>query len=87
MAIAEKERDLILELTQEGKTIEKQRDDFWEGRPKKFDKKLLDTAMQLLESNSCNEVEAKLGISVATLARKRRKRKAKLINDYANNLD
>ncbi|WP_342530785.1 recombinase family protein [Lysinibacillus sp. FSL R5-0849] len=82
LAVAEMERNLIIERTQEGKAIAKQREDFREGRPKKFDKKRLDTAMQLLESNSYKEVEAKTGISVATLARERRKRKAnEMIND------
>lgn len=82
LAVAEMERNLIIERTQEGKAIAKQRADFREGRPKKFDKKHLDNAMKLLESNSYKEVEATTGISVATLARERRKRKEnKLIND------
>ncbi|MGA3674088.1 recombinase family protein [Lysinibacillus agricola] len=82
LAVAEMERNLIIERTQEGKAIAKQREDFREGRPKKFDKKRLDTAMQLLESNSYKEVEAKTGISVATLAREKRKRKEQtIIND------
>lgn len=81
LAVAEMERNLIIERTQEGKAIAKQRDDFREGRPKKFDKKRLDTAMQLLESNSYKEVEAKTGISVATLARERRKRKEQTIKN------
>ncbi|KPN89563.1 recombinase family protein [Lysinibacillus sp. ZYM-1] len=82
LAVAEMERNLIIERTQEGKAIAKQCEDFREGRPKKFDKKHLDNAMQLLKSNSYKEVEAKTGISVATLARERRKRKAnELIND------
>ncbi len=82
LAVAEMERNLIIERTQEGKAIAKQRDDFREGRPKKFDKKHLDNAMHLLESYSYKEVEARTGISVATLARERRKRKAnELIND------
>lgn len=70
------ERNLIIELTQEGKAIAKQRDDFREGRPKKFTKKKLDRAMELLESNSYKEVAAITEISVASLARERRKRKA-----------
>ncbi|MFT9817790.1 recombinase family protein [Lysinibacillus sp. NPDC056185] len=81
LAVAEMERNLIIERTQEGKAIAKQRDDFREGRPKKFDKKRLDTAMQLLESNSYKEVEAKTGISVATLAREKRKRKEQTIKN------
>lgn len=81
LAVAEMERNLIIERTQEGKAIAKQREDFREGRPKKFDKKRLDTAMQLLESNSYKEVEAKTGISVATLAREKRKRKEQTIKN------
>jgi len=82
LAVAEMERNLIIERTQEGKAIAKQREGFTEGRPKKFDKKHLDNAMKLLESNSYKEVESMTGISVATLARERRKRKAnELIND------
>ncbi len=79
LAVAEMERNLIIERTQEGKAIAKQRDDFREGRPKKFDKKHLDNAMKLLESNSYKEVESMTGISVATLAREKRKRKEQAI--------
>lgn len=35
-AFAEFERDMIVERTQEGKVIAKLRDDYQEGRPKKF---------------------------------------------------
>lgn len=79
LAVAEMERNLIIERTQEGKAIAKQRDDFKEGRPKKYTKKQLDHAMQQLETNSYKEVEALTGISVATLAREKRKRKANAI--------
>ncbi|AWE07885.1 resolvase [Lysinibacillus sp. 2017] len=81
LAVAEMERNLIIERTQEGKAIAKQRDDFREGRPKKYDKKRLDTAMQLLDDNSYKAVEAMTGISVATLAREKRKRKDKAITN------
>ena len=81
LAVAEMERNLIIERTQEGKAIAKQREDFREGRPKKFDKKHLDNAMLLLESNSYKEVEARTGISVATLAREKRKRKEQTIKN------
>ncbi len=67
--------------TQEGKAIAKKRDDFREGRPKKYDKKRLDTAMQLLENNSYKAVEVMTGISVATLAREKRKRKDNAITN------
>lgn len=82
LAVAEMERNLIIERTQEGKAIAKQRADFKEGRPKKYTKKQLDHALKLLETNSYKEVEALTNISVATLARERRKRKeTEMIND------
>ncbi|MDC6267724.1 MULTISPECIES: recombinase family protein [Lysinibacillus] len=82
LAVAEMERNLIIERTQEGKAIAKQRADFKEGRPKKFTKKQLDHALKLLDTNSYKEVEALTNISVATLARERRKRKeSEMIND------
>lgn len=82
LAVAEMERNLIIERTQEGKAIAKQRADFREGRPKKYTKKQLDHALKLLESNSYKEVEALTNISIATLAREVRKRKeSKMIND------
>lgn len=82
LAVAEMERNLIIERTQEGKAIAKQREGFTEGRPKKYTKKQLDNAMEMLKAHSYKEVEAITMISVATLARERRKRKEnKLIND------
>lgn len=82
LAVAEMERNLIIERTQEGKAIAKQRADFKEGRPKKYTKKQLDHALKLLETNSYKEVEALTNISVATLAREVRKRKElELLND------
>lgn len=68
-AFAEFERDMIVERTQEGKAVAKQRDDFREGRPKKYSKKQLDHALKLLEYNSYKEVEALTGISKSTLIR------------------
>lgn len=82
LAVAEMERNLIIERTQEGKAVAKQRKDFREGRPKKFTKKQLDHALSLLETNSYKEVEALTTISIATLAREKRKRKEKeIINE------
>lgn len=74
-AFAEFERDMIVERTQEGKAIAKQRDDFREGRPKKFQRKQIEIALSLLESHSYKEVEGKTGISKSTLIRARRKLK------------
>ncbi|MBT2722857.1 recombinase family protein [Bacillus sp. ISL-46] len=73
---AEFERDMIVERTQEGKAIAKQRDDFREGRPKKFEMKHIDHALKLLETHSYKEVEAMTGISKSTLIRAKKKLKA-----------
>ncbi|UDM75569.1 recombinase family protein [Vagococcus fluvialis] len=72
-AFADFERDLIVERTQEGKEIAKQRPGFKEGRPKKYSKQQIDLAMQLLESNSYTQVEKMTGISKSTLTRYKRK--------------
>jgi len=72
-AFADFERDLIVERTQEGKEITKQRPGFKEGRPKKFSKQQLALAMQLLETHSYTEVEKMTGISKSTLTRHKRK--------------
>lgn len=73
-AFADCERDLIVERTQEGKEIAKQRPGFKEGRPKKFSTQQLALAMQLLESHSYSEVEKMTGISKSTLTRNKRKK-------------
>lgn len=73
-AFAEFERDMIVERTQEGKAIAKLREDFREGRPKKFSKNQIEHALQLLESNSYKQVENMTGISKSTLIRAKRKK-------------
>lgn len=73
LAVAEMERNLIVERTQEGKAIAKQREDFVEGRPNKFSKKQIAHALELLNDHSYKEVEAKTGISISTLTRAKRK--------------
>ena len=72
LAFAQFERDMIVERTQEGKRIAKQRDGFEEGRPR-ISKKKTDYAMELLDNGmSYKEVSEKLGISKSTLVRRRR---------------
>ncbi|MFC4697788.1 recombinase family protein [Enterococcus aquimarinus] len=73
-AFADFERDLIVERTQEGKELAKQKPDFREGRPKKFSQQQINLAMQLLEKYSYKEVEKMTGISKSTLSRNKRKR-------------
>lgn len=74
LAVAEMERNLIIERTQEGKAIAKQREDFREGRPKKFGKKHVEEALKMLERHSYKEVEERTGISKSTLIRAKRKK-------------
>lgn len=75
-AFAEFERDMIIERTQEGKSIARTREDFREGRPKLYTPERLNHAMELLENHSYKEVERITGISKSTLIREKRKRRA-----------
>jgi DNA invertase Pin-like site-specific DNA recombinase len=70
---AEFERDMIVERTQEGKAIAKQKEGFKEGRPNKFSKKQIEHALKLLESHSYKQVEEITGISKSTLIRHKKK--------------
>lgn len=74
-AFAEFERDMIVERTQEGKAIAKRNPDFREGRPKKYNRKQIEHALELLESHSYTQVEEITGISKSTLIRAKRKLK------------
>lgn len=71
-AFAEFERDMIVERTQEGKAIAKQKPDYKEGRPKRYGKKQIEHALELLESHSYTQVEQITGISKSTLIRAKR---------------
>lgn len=68
-AFAEFERDLIVERTQEGRAIARRQPNFKEGRPKKFSRKQIDHALDLLQDHSYSQVTELTGISKATLAR------------------
>ena len=73
-AFAEFERDMIVERTMEGKAIAKQNPDFREGRPKKYSRKKIEHALELLDNNSYKQVEDLTGISKSTLIRAKKKR-------------
>jgi len=77
LAVAEMERNMIVQRTQEGKAIARQRADFREGRPPKFGKTQKDHALKLLETNSYSEVERLTGISKSTMIRYKSELKAK----------
>lgn len=72
-AFAEFERDMIVERTQEGRAIARRQPDFREGRPKKYSKKQLEHALELLHDHSYSQVVQLTGISKATLARAKAK--------------
>lgn len=81
LAVAEMERNTIIERTQNGKAIAKTKPGFKEGRPQKYTQKQLDNALAMLSINggdmSYNEVAEILGISKSTLIRENNKRKYK----------
>lgn len=79
LAFSEFERSQIIERTQNGKSIAKQKADFREGRPKKFTPKQLTNALDMLAINggkySYNEVSEITNISKSTLIRENNKMK------------
>ena len=75
LCFAEFERDIIVQRTQEGKAIAKQNPNFKDGRPKKFKKRQIDHALELLKTHSYKQVAQMTGISMATLGRAKRKAK------------
>ncbi|HCW53079.1 MAG TPA: resolvase [Clostridium sp.] len=81
LAVAEMERNMIVERTQAGKAIARQKEGFKEGRPQKYTNKQLDNAISMLSVNggdkSYNEVAELQGISKSTLIRENNKRKIK----------
>lgn len=82
LAVAEMERNTIIERTQAGKAIAKTKEGFVEGRPKKYTTKQLVHALSLLSVNggdkSYSEVVEITGISKSTLIREVKKRKANI---------
>ena len=78
LAVAEMERSMIIERTQAGKAIAKQRDDFREGRPRLYKRKQVDHALDLVESGkSYKEVSQICGMSESTLYRGMRERRGR----------
>ncbi|TDK57320.1 recombinase family protein [Bacillus salipaludis] len=73
LAVAGMERNMIVERTQEGKALAKQREDIREGRPKKFKKTQIEHALKLLETTSYKQVEDTTGISKSTLIRAKKR--------------
>ena len=73
LAVAEMERNIIIERTQSGKELAKKDPNFKEGRPKVYGSKQIDHALNLLENHTYRQVEELTGISKSTLIRAKRK--------------
>lgn len=69
LAVAELERNMIVERTQTGKELARLRCDYKEGRPRKYTNEKLVDAIALLSNHSYREVIAITGISKSTLVR------------------
>ncbi|EJS13676.1 recombinase family protein [Bacillus cereus] len=82
LAVAEMERNLIVERTQEGKALAKQNPNFTEGRPKVHNNKKLDEAMRLKSEMkySFRQLSEVTNISMSTLQRHARKLKSEGID-------
>ena len=72
LAVAELERNMIIERTQTGKELAKQNPDFKDGRPKKYSDDELIEAVLLLDKFSYSQVVSLTGISKSTLIRAKR---------------
>jgi len=73
-AIAEFDRDMIVERMAEGKAIARLEPDYREGRRPTYSKKQIDHALGLLESQTYRQVVERTGISKSTLIRAKRER-------------
>lgn len=81
LAVAELERNQIVERTQTGKAMAKANaqakgEKFIEGRPEKFDAMQIENALNLLETHSYAQVVKLTGISKSTLIRAKKKKEA-----------
>lgn len=73
LAVAEMERNIIIERTQSGKDLAKQDPNFKEGRPKVYKSKQIAHALSLLENYTYRQVTELTGISKSTLIRAKKK--------------
>ena len=80
LSFAQFERDMIVERTQEGKAIARLKPDYREGRPRKYSKKQINHALELLKTHSYKQVDELTGISKSTLIRAKKRRKLELDN-------
>ena len=76
LAIAEFERDLIVERTQEGRDLARQNPAYRDGRRPKYTRAQMDHAMDLLTTHTYRDTVRMTGISRSTLAREAARRRA-----------
>ena len=69
LAFAEFEKDMIIERTQAGKAIARQKPGFKEGRPQALNERQKQQALDLLKDHSYSEVAELTGVSSRTLMR------------------
>lgn len=72
LAVAELERNMIVERTQAGKELARLRKDYKEGRPRKYCDEELELAVALLSEHSYSEVVCITRISKSTIVRSRK---------------
>lgn len=82
LAVAELERNQIVERCQGGKLIAKQDPNYTEGRPKVYGKPQIKHALELLENHTYKQVEELTGISKSTLIRAK-----KVVSSAASSVD
>lgn len=74
LAIAEFERDMIVERTQEGKAVARTKKGYREGRPKKYGREQINHALELMEIYPASKVSEMMNISRSTLMRAKKDR-------------
>lgn len=85
LAFAEFERDMIVERTQEGKVIARQKKGYREGRPKKYGREQIRHALELMESYPVSRVSEMMNISRSTLMRAKQHKKEEEIVPVKSN--
>jgi DNA invertase Pin-like site-specific DNA recombinase len=73
LAVAELERNMIIERTQNGKELARLREGYQEGRPRKYTDDELLEAVLLLDEYSYRDVAALTGISKSTIMRAKKR--------------
>lgn len=77
LAVAEMERNMIVERVQEGLEKARKNPEFTCGRPKKFSREHISFALSLRPEHTFKDISNKTGISLATLKRAARNKKIK----------